>query len=88
MLVFCVHCVIGAAPYTFGPGSAGPIHFTGLDCMGEESNLTKCPHSAIPLQCSHSEDAGVKCEGRELCCYFKDTKAVFTAMITLCIIAQ
>uniref|UniRef100_A0A1X7T991 SRCR domain-containing protein n=1 Tax=Amphimedon queenslandica TaxID=400682 RepID=A0A1X7T991_AMPQE len=45
----------------FGPGT-GRIVMTYVYCTGSESTLTSCPHT-INRYCSHSEDAGVSCEG-------------------------
>ncbi|PIK48882.1 Galectin-3-binding protein A [Apostichopus japonicus] len=44
---------------SFGEGS-GEIHLDDLSCIGDESNLLSCGHSAID-NCSHGEDAGVVC---------------------------
>ena len=51
----------------FGAG-VGPIHLDYVDCTGSESNLTNCPHSSS-IRCSsgHSEDAGVRCQGKIAC---------------------
>ena len=45
----------------------GPIHLDNVDCEGNESNLTNCSHSSF-FSCynGHSEDAGVRCQGRHL----------------------
>ena len=45
----------------FGPGS-GPILFSELSCVGNESSVTECyQHSTGAHNCTHSEDAGVVC---------------------------
>ena len=51
----------------FGAG-IGPIHLDYVDCTGSENNLTSCPHSSS-IRCSsgHSEDAGVRCQGKLTC---------------------
>ena len=48
----------------FGAG-AGPIYLDGVDCTGNEDNLTDCPSSAI-FSCPsrHREDAGVRCQSK------------------------
>ena len=48
----------------FGAG-VGPIYLDGVGCSGSESNLTDCPSSSF-VSCTngHSEDAGVRCQGR------------------------
>ena len=57
--------VLGSA--RFGPGS-GPILFSGLSCIGNESVITECGHdNSGGHNCSHSEDVGVVCEGQSVC---------------------
>ena len=51
---------VGAA---FGQGT-GRIVLTDVECTGTEYSLDKCPHSYTP-SCSHSEDAGVRCIGKD-----------------------
>ena len=48
----------------FGAG-AGPIHLDNVDCSGNENKLTDC-QSSLFVSCysGHSEDAGVRCQGR------------------------
>ena len=47
----------------FGAGS-GPILFSGLTCIGNESIITECHHLLTGVHnCTHSEDVGVVCEG-------------------------
>ena len=51
-------------PARFGSGS-GPILFSELSCVGNESNITECDHlSTGGRNCSHSQDVGVVCEGQ------------------------
>ena len=58
---FNVAAALGSA--SFGPGS-GPIFLSNLSCSGNESHITACPnHGSADLNCTHSEDAGVICEG-------------------------
>ena len=47
----------------FGAG-VGPIYLDNVDCSGSESNLTDCFRSFIVSCYSHSEDAGVRCQGK------------------------
>ena len=55
-----------AAPKTyayFGAGT-GPIHMSGVTCTTSKTSLLQC--TSDPLLsggCSHSQDAGVECEG-------------------------
>ena len=46
----------------FGQGS-GPILLDNVACTGSESILANCSHLGIGItrSCSHSEDAGVRC---------------------------
>ena len=47
----------------YGSGS-GPIYLTDVLCIGSETSLLQCNSDPILSGgCSHSEDAGVKCEG-------------------------
>ena len=40
----------------------GPILLDNLQCTGRESRLIDCPHHGLGNHdCSHSEDAGVRC---------------------------
>ena len=44
----------------FGWGS-GPIHLDDVACTGSEAVLINCPYDSITTDCSHFEDAGVRC---------------------------
>ena len=47
----------------FGPGQ-DPILLDDLVCTGSEGSLLNCPHRGVRVHdCSHSEDAGVRCQG-------------------------
>ena len=48
---------------TFGQGS-GPIFVDNADCVGDELGLINCPYDAHTGDCTHVEDAGVRCNGR------------------------
>ena len=50
----------------FGEGS-GSIWLDYLMCTGNESTLASCGHLGVGVtrSCSHSEDAGVRCSGRQ-----------------------
>ena len=46
-------------------GGAGLIHLDDVGCSGSENHLINCSHTSNPLCYSgHSEDAGVRCQGR------------------------
>ena len=63
--------LIGA---TFGQGT-GAIVFDNVNCVGNETSLTSCPHF-IPINDYHSEDAGVRCNPSNIFYYF------FVAILT------
>lgn len=44
----------------FGTGS-GPIHLDNLACTGTEAALVNCSYDPHIADCSHYEDAGVRC---------------------------
>ena len=44
----------------FGQGT-GAIVMDSVQCRGNETSLTSCPHSLPSSSDTHSEDAGVRC---------------------------
>ena len=44
----------------FGIGS-GPIHLDNVACTGTEEALVNCNYDPNTADCSHFEDAGVRC---------------------------
>lgn len=50
----------------FGPGE-GPILLDNVNCNGDEKSLSDCQHRAFgENDCSHHEDAGIKCNPRRI----------------------
>ena len=54
------------ALYAYGGGEGG-IFFSHIQCTGNESRLEYCIGN-IAVNCSHDQDAGVKCADGELTC--------------------
>ena len=45
----------------FGGNTNLPILIDNLQCRGNESNITQCVFETHTADCSHLEDAGIKC---------------------------
>ena len=63
--LFYLHSTAGEAVggATFGAGS-GPIFLDDVHCTSTESSLLNCSSNPIgSTDCTHSQDAGVICEG-------------------------
>ena len=43
----------------------GPVWLRQVECLGNESKLSLCPHSGVGSvgNCTHVQDVGVKCSG-------------------------
>ena len=55
----------------YGAGS-GPIYLTDVLCTSSKTHLLQCKSDPILSGgCSHSEDAGVKCEGMGIIHYLR-----------------
>ena len=65
----CYLDTIGGTAYSnayYGSGS-GPIYLTDVACTSSKTSLLQCNSDPILSgSCTHSEDAGVKCEGTYL----------------------
>ena len=51
----------------YGPG-LGPVFLDQVRCSGNEFNITSCSHLPLGLPsvtCTHSDDVGVECPGKE-----------------------
>ncbi len=58
--------IIDAVAYTdlrFGSGT-GSIFIDNTDCVGDELRLTSCRYDTHTADCTHAEDAGLRCNGR------------------------
>ena len=55
--------ILAAQAYVFGAFGfgSGPIALDNVNCMGNETLLTDCPHDPDTSDCFHFEDAGVSC---------------------------
>ena len=58
---FYIIVALGYNSAFFGPGTGLPILIDNLHCFGNESTLFECPFETHTADCSHAEDAGVKC---------------------------
>ena len=63
--MFCTD-VIPVYEALFGSGSVNQsILLDNVICRGDESSLLDCEHEPVGVHnCDHSEDAGVRCEGK------------------------
>ena len=84
---YFIHYYIDGKYYTsayFGAGS-GTIWFDNVACTSSNTKLVQCSSSPIGEEdCSHSEDAGVGCEGVLLVIY---TYIQFNTFVFICFIA-
>lgn len=39
----------------------GPVHMNEVKCSGFEKSITECPFNKEVVDCSHEEDASVRC---------------------------
>ena len=50
----------------FGAG-VGPILLDVVECNGSEDSIIDCSHSSTGSCRGHTDDAGVRCQGRYTC---------------------
>ena len=65
--------VLDATAFTdmrFGQGS-GPIFVDNAACFGDELRLISCTYDSHTSDCTHAEDAGLRCSGRCKLCVCK-----------------
>ena len=61
-----INATAAVGPARFGSGS-GPILFSEVACVSNESTITECDHrSTGGHNCSQSQDVGVVCEGQSV----------------------
>ena len=67
MFVICLSlsAAVAVSAAFFGQGT-GPIFLDELQCIGTENGLLACPNTMMH-DCTHSEDAGVRCQGNRKC---------------------
>ena len=61
-------CAADATPFSnanFGQGTV-PILLDDVACTASISRLVDCPYDNNTADCTHSQDAGVRCTSREL----------------------
>ena len=58
-IFYCIDAVAYTNAY-YGQGT-GPILLDDVSCTGTESRLVNCTYGSNTVNCSHSEDAGVRC---------------------------
>ena len=72
MHILCVADPEAYGHATFGEGQ-GDIYIMNVQCNGSESTLEDCPASEVGVHdCTHSEDAGVRCQS--MCAYMSYNK--------------
>ena len=60
MVLLCSADAVAVQRAGFGRGS-GPIHLDDVRCNGTELALVNCTYDPVTTDCSHTEDAGVRC---------------------------
>lgn len=76
---------IDATAYPGGRFSsgAGPIFIDNSACSGNENRLFDCPYDMHTADCTHAEDAGLRCSGR---CEFLVFLQIYSCIVQLYII--
>lgn len=60
---FCISDATALANAFFGAGS-GNIFLDNVACVGDEANISFCVADTNTADCTHSQDAGVRCNAQ------------------------
>ena len=68
MVFFCGYLGAQASKFPFSAQESLPIVLADLTCTGTESSLLDCGHNGIGHHdCTHNDDAAVRCQGSIIC---------------------
>ena len=67
----------GTVPKLLLSTSQGPVWLNKVECLGNESKVSQCPHSGVGNvgNCSHDQDAAVQCTGINGSCPVANVKS-------------
>ena len=68
----------------FGQGS-GAVVLDDVQCTGTEETLVDCPYSNSTLDCTHSDDAGVRCQITRECMHNGAAELTVTSKLDIAI---
>ena len=84
--IICKHFSIGAVAFSnahFGAG-IGSVFLNSVSCSGREIGILDCPYSTSTSSCSHSDDAGMRCQGMLIhACVQQSTATIFELYLQL-----
>ena len=67
----------------FGAG-IGSVFLNSVSCSGREIGILDCPYSTSTSSCSHSDDAGMRCQGMLIhACVQQSTATIFELYLQL-----